>query len=115
MQTLLNRLYEQYETVTEVGQAERVLAGVLEENAPVYQNLITLLTDNQLALMQAVAREGKVNTPNSAAFIKNNGLKTPSSVNTALNSLIEKELIYKSVDGYMVYDRFMGLWLKSLP
>ena len=42
---------------------------------------------------------------------KRQGLKTPSSVNAALNSLVEKELVYKSADGYMVYDRFMGMWL----
>lgn len=115
MQTLLNRLYERGEAVTEVNQVEQVLAGLIEENAPVYQNIIALLTDNQVALMLAVAREGRVAAPNSGGFIKRHGLKTPSSVNTALKSLLEKELIYKSADGYMVYDRFMGLWLQSLP
>lgn len=115
MQTLLNRLYERGEAVTEVNQVKQVLAGLIEENAPVYQNIIALLTDNQVALMLAVAREGRVAAPNSGGFIKRYGLKTPSSVNTALKSLLEKELIYKSADGYMVYDRFMALWLQSLP
>lgn len=115
MQTLLNRLYERGEAVTEVKQVEQVLAGLIEENAPIYQNIIALLTDNQVALMLAVAREGRVAAPNSGGFIKQYGLKTPSSVNTALKSLLEKELIYKSADGYMVYDRFMALWLQSLP
>ena len=115
MQALLNRLYEQYDAITEVRQAERVLVHLLEENTPVYQNFIALLTDNQLALMRAIAREGAVMYPNSGDFIKRHGLKAASSVNTALKSLLEKELIYKSGGGYRIYDRFMGLWLQTLP
>ena len=115
MQVLLNRLYEQYETVTDIRQAEFILAQLLEENTPVYQNFISLLTDNQLQLMQAIAREGKVATPNSGEFVKRYGLKASSSVNTALKSLQGKELVYKSDKGYIVYDRFMALWLATLP
>ena len=115
IQTLLNRLYEQNENITEVKQVEQVLSGLIEENAPVYQNLIALLTDNQLTLMRAIACEKTVTAPNSGEFIKRHGLKTPSSINAALKSLLEKELIYKSPSGYMVYDRFMGLWLQTLP
>ncbi|WP_455584868.1 AAA family ATPase [Bacteroides sp.] len=115
MQVLLNRLYEQYETITDIRQAESVLAQLLEENIPVYQNFIALLTDKQLALMRAIAKEGVVVSPNSGDFVRRYGLKAPSSVNTALKSLQEKELIYKSAMGYMIYDRFMGLWLQTLP
>lgn len=111
MQALLNRLYERDESILDIRQAEQVIVGLLEENAPIYQNLIPLLTDNQLALMQAIAREGKVMAPNSGEFILGHGLKTPSSVNVALKSLVEKELVYKSANGYMVYDRFMSIWL----
>ena len=111
MQAMLNRLYERNESVVDATQAEQVLMGLLEENTPVYQNLIIMLTDNQLALMKAIAHEGKVTAPNSGEFILGHGLKTPSSVNAALKSLVEKELVYKSADGYMVFDRFMGMWL----
>lgn len=114
IQALLNRLYELNESVDDVRQAEQVLINLLEENAQVYQNLITLLTDNQLMLMRAIAHEGIVTSSNSGDFIKRHGLKAPSSVNTALKSLLEKELIYKSASGYMIYDRFMGAWLQTL-
>lgn len=59
MQAMLNRLYEQNESVVDLTQAEQVLMGLLEENTPVYQNLIIMLTDNQLALMKAIAQKGK--------------------------------------------------------
>lgn len=69
MQAMLNRLYERNESVVDITQAEQVLMGLLEENTPVYQNLIIMLTDNQLALMKAIAHEGKVTAPNSGDFI----------------------------------------------
>jgi hypothetical protein len=28
--------------------------------------------------------------------------------------LVDKDLIYKTPEGYIVYDRFMGIWLKRL-
>lgn len=115
MQALLNRLYESDRSVVGVKQVEQILTGLIEENEPVYQNISILLTYNQLALMRAIACETAVKAPNSGEFIKRHNLKTPSSVNTALKSLMEKELICKSADGYMVYDRFMGLWLQRLP
>ena len=31
----------------------------------------------------------------------------------ALSYLLDKEYVYRSDNGYIVYDRFMGLWLLS--
>ena len=42
-------------------------------------------------------------------------LPAPSSIKMALKSLQDKEfLFYDSKQGYMVYDRFFGMWLKRL-
>lgn len=40
-------------------------------------------------------------------------MPAPNSVNVALKSLLNKELLYDSPDGYIVYDRFFGKWLKD--
>lgn len=42
-------------------------------------------------------------------------LKATSSVNTALRSLINKEMVYKTQSGYIVYDRFFAIWLRQQP
>jgi DNA-binding transcriptional ArsR family regulator len=39
-------------------------------------------------------------------------LPSASSIKKSLDVLKEKELVYKSQDGFMVYDRFLDLWLK---
>ncbi len=47
--------------------------------------------------------------------MKKYGLKGSSSINTALKFLVSKEYVFKLEEGYCVYDRFMELWLQTLP
>ena len=48
-------------------------------------------------------------------FIIRHQLPAPSSIKMALKSLQDKEfLFYDAKQGYMVYDRFFGMWLKRL-
>lgn len=44
--------------------------------------------------------------------IQKYNLPTASSVKRAIDFLNDYEYIYPSEDGYMVYDRFFGLWLQ---
>jgi hypothetical protein len=36
------------------------------------------------------------------------------SIKSALEVLVEKELVYQTLEGYIVYDRFFSIWLKRL-
>mgnify|MGYP000855214128 FL=1 len=60
-----------------------------------------------------LAMEKVVLQINSGDFISKYRLKNSSSVSRALKKLMENELIYKSEKGYVVYDRFLGLWLNN--
>ena len=40
-------------------------------------------------------------------------LPSPSSVNSALKRLLEKDFITQQDDAYVVYDKFFDLWLKN--
>ena len=66
-----------------------------------------------IRLQKAVAKEKCVKEINAGNFISRHKLKAASSVNSALKNLIDKELIYKTPQGYIVYDRFMDLWLRQ--
>ena len=69
---------------------------------------------NQAALLVAIAKEGIVKSINAGDFIRKYSLKGTSSVNKALEYLINKELAYQTSQGYIIYNRFFGLWLKEL-
>ena len=55
---------------------------------------------------------GIVAQPTAGKFIKDHNLSGASSVKAALKVLEDKELVYRKPEGYVVYDRFMDLWLK---
>ena len=44
-------------------------------------------------------------------FILRYSLPNASSVKSALEVLTKKDLVYHTSEGYIIYDRFMGLWL----
>lgn len=112
IQLMMNRLYERNKKVTRPQQANDAILNVLDTLTPQYEMLMTLLTTNQVNLLKAIAKEGKVEQPQSNDFIKRNDLPSPSSVKTALDVLVEKELVYAHPDGYIVYDRLLNLWLQ---
>lgn len=114
IQSILNRLYERYRKVEDVEQLRNTILSVVESKAPQYESLTLFLTSNQFALLKSVAKEGVVKEPMAAEFLKKHRLPGASSVRTALEALAEGELLYRQTDGYVVYDRFLSLWLKRL-
>ncbi|MBQ6084186.1 MAG: ATP-binding protein [Bacteroidales bacterium] len=114
IQSVLNRLYEQYKKVSALSQLNGTILAVVESKAPQYENLVLFLTDNQFSLLRSVATEGIAQQPLSKDFINKYKLSGASSVKTALDVLSDKELLYRLPDGYIVYDRFMDQWLKRI-
>lgn len=112
IQLMMNRLYEGNKRITELHQATDAIIAVLATLTPQYEMLMTFLTSNQVNLLKAIAKEGKVEQPQSNEFIKRNNLPSPSSVKAALDVLVDKELVYTQPDGYIIYDRLLNLWLQ---
>ena len=114
LQAILNRLYEQEKKVESEAQTVDAILFLVNTTAPHYQTLTTLLTANQFGLLKAIAQAGIVAQPQSSEFIKTYELPSSSSVKSALDVLLDKDLVYQSPAGYIVYDRFLGIWLQRL-
>jgi len=114
IQYLLNRLYE-YKKTPDEALVQRAISEILAENEYSYQSLLSTLTTNSVKLLKAVAKEEKVTAINAHDFIAKYNLTSVSSINRSLERLLEYEMIYHNQNGYIVYDRFMSLWLKELP
>lgn len=112
MQSVLNRLYERGKHVTDFQQVNETILTILAEKAPQYESLMGFLTTNQFSVLKAIAQEGFVAQPQSNAFIQKYELASASSNKKVIDVLTEKELIYRTPQGYIVYDRFLALWLK---
>ena len=87
---------------------------MLQEEAPSYQMFCRLITERQLQVLRAVAKEGIVKEPGSNLFLQKYRLGAYSTVRSAMLNLLDKELLYQKDDGsYIVYEKFFGLWLKQ--
>ena len=115
IQSVLNRLYEENRKVTTSSQLLNAIRLVMLGKATQYENIVQFLTDNQFSLLKAIAKERKVGQPTAQEFLQKHSLSSASSVQSALETLVNKELVYPLPDGYIIYDRFFDLWLQRFP
>ena len=113
IQSILNRLYERYKVVDDMAAVNHEIMQIVASKSAQYESLAQFLTAKQFALLKAVASDGIVAQPTSANFIQRHHLASASAVQTSMKALLKHELLYRGSQGYMVYDRFMGIWLKS--
>ncbi len=112
IQCIMNRLYEIGETVDNATQLNSAIISILKGREAQYESMTQFFTANQMNLLKAIADEGTVAQPTSGKFIKAHRLPGASSVKVALKALVDKELVYRKTEGYVIYDRFMALWLQ---
>ena len=86
---------------------------MIDSNKYTYSENMFRLPDKQGKLLIAIAKNGRTQAPTSAEFVKKHNLTSASSVQSALKGLIEKEFVTRDETGYMVYDKFLNMWLKD--
>lgn len=94
----------------ELTQLESVVEDIVEENSEIYKNMLFLLTPPQKTLLVAIGKEGRVSQITGRAFLKKYSLSA-SSVQKALATLLEKQVVTNNQGVYEVYDKFMTIWL----
>ena len=112
LQSVLNRLYETERHVTDYQQVRETILNILKDKSSQYEMVMTFLTDNQRNLLIAIAKESYVAQLQANEFIRKHELPSASSIKKALTVLKDKDLVYQTEKGYMIYDRFFDLWLK---
>ena len=78
-----------------------------------YQEILFRLPEKQKEILIAISKEGKASAVTSGDFVRKYKLQTPSSVQSALRYLIEKDLVTQEKNVFQVYDRFFGIWIKQ--
>ncbi len=111
-QVITNQVYYQTNKTITAGEARQIINEYLETKKTDYQNLLNLLPENQKKLVISVANEEVVSKPTSMEFIMKHKLPSISSVAQAIKALAKKEILYKSPNGYTVYDLFFKRFLQ---
>ncbi len=114
IQKILNRIYElrPQEVTDELVKAS--IDYIIQREEDDFRRLYSMLTGNQAQVLKAIAREKIVPFPTSRAFIQKYKLPASSSVKRAIDFLKDNEYIYPAEEGYIVYERFMAIWLQRL-
>lgn len=77
-----------------------------------YESMLRQMPEKQRAVFIAISAEGTAKNVRSGAFAKKYHLPSPSSVNSAIKGLLDKDFITQSGDAYVVYDKFFDLWIQ---
>ena len=113
MQMIMNELF----ALTEKGDNCKLesypiaLKNVIQTQESSYKDTLSNISAKQKPVLFAIVKEGEATNVTSAKFLKDNGLSSSSSVQSALKGLLEKDIITRTENGYRVYDYFFAEWL----
>lgn len=113
LQMVLNRIWEQGEGLTSTNQIDAAVRHITELRVFEYSDLLASQNDSAQKILRAMAKERCVAEPQSGEFVQKAHIASPSTMRSALQVLIAKDMIYKTPQGYIVYDRFFADWLAA--
>jgi hypothetical protein len=112
VQYICNRIFGKNIKLISESMINQTFIEILKEQEITFINYRNLLTDYQWKIIRAIAAEGHVKSVLSKNFISKHKLNTPSSVKTAVDSLIVKEILVNDITGFYVQDILFQRWLE---
>jgi AAA+ ATPase superfamily predicted ATPase len=115
-QRLCHDVFEQKVKQITLAQIKQAILSIFYEMKGNFFQYRNLLTATQWQLLTAIGMEEKVPQPYAKQFIQKYKLGSSAIVKRSLESLLDKEMIYKNeIDDdvhYAVYDKFLMRWLQ---
>ena len=112
IQAVLNRAWEYAEGLSADESVDEAVDTLTVESDFTYGDLLRSQTPSEKAILAAVAKEGVVKEISGKAFIAKYDLPSPSTVRSAVENLVSRDLLYRDQRGYSVYDRIFAQWLR---
>ncbi len=94
-----------------VDMIEDAVDFIVRLSSDTYESLLYQMPVKQRDVFLAIASEKSAREVTGSSFIKKHGLVSPSSVSSAVKSLLDKDFITNDKGAYSVYDKFFLLWL----
>jgi predicted transcriptional regulator len=109
IQKIFYELFEKYENKEIIkDDIEDIIEMLNMQNDSVYRLLCDNLTKNQVTTLKIIAQ-------NSTEILSKDILVkykiSAASIQSSLNSLLKKELVYKNENRYIIYDKEFDFWL----
>ncbi len=113
VQMVLRKLWADGAGVPDEKTVDEAVADIVLTRSFEYGDLLKSRSEAEQTLLLAVAKDGPVAEPLARDFIARHGLRATSTVASALKHLQRDDLLYQTERGYVVYDRFFGVWLRN--
>ena len=114
IQAILNRIWMHGCGLDSIQRINDAVDELVAEAEPFYFDLLRSQTSAEQSILKAVGKERLVKSISAGDFIKRHSLPAASTIRSAATKLTERDLLYRTDTGYVVYDRFFGVWLKRL-
>ena len=112
VQSVLNRIWQRGEGFVSAAQIDAVVDELVADRSLVFRDLYFSQNESSQRLLSAIASEGEAKGLLSGEFLQKHNLSATSSVRSALKVLLRNDLVYRTENGYVVYDRIFGEWLR---
>ena len=112
VQRVLNWVWNAGRGLDGVSVVEEAVASLIEDRALVFRDLLDSQHEVARRLLPHIARRKTLKSPTSAEFLSEARLSA-SSVRSALGDMEARDIVYRSSDGYQVYERLFGEWLRT--
>lgn len=113
VQSVLNRVWQNGAGLRSVVDVDNAVNDLVEDRSLIFHDLFFSQPEASKALLKAIAVEGLVIAPTGAEFLKRYQLGSASTVASALESLIGKEIVYRTPEGVMIYDQLLSKWIRD--
>lgn len=92
---------------------DMLINNFIGENDKRFREMLRFITDQQKAVFYAIAEDEPVKSITSGEFTNKHHLKSPSSTQSAVKSLLKADFITRHDGKYSLSDPLMDLWLKK--
>lgn len=113
VQSVLNRVWQAGEGFRSSADTAVAVKNLVDNRILVFSDLLRSQSGAQRAVLRAVAADGTVSAPTGKDFLSRHSLGAASTVASVVEALMDKELLYRTEKGLVVYDRLFGEWLKG--
>lgn len=100
------------ECTLEIIQA--AIDNMIASNDTIFREILSNIPEKQKELLYAIAKDGVAEHITSADFIKRHKLSSASSVQSAANKLLDRDIITEVNKVFSVTDRLFAMWINNM-
>jgi len=112
VQAICNFLYSQSKAPSSISDFDRIYLDYLLEKKVFYAELPQLFTTQQFSVIKAFAQCGEVKSAMSAEFMQLSEVRSASSMQRIMKTLLTKQVIIREDKVYRLYDVFLEHYLR---